>query len=324
MLDFVLGVLDRVSLADQERIAIVPRKYLHMFSKVLDLYQTAFVLTPDVGPRTIGNWRFVSCKPLNLQMQLTRMHQDDLIEYEMLSDVLASYMSPKATSFGTIVADLRDESLVVAYRVLKLMRNLGIMPHVFLFLNFDRRVLSDFDKVNIASVISSVVTHGKYTIVPFSYDRVMKGSIRMEIVDYVEKCLYDLMSRLHERPVTGTYVPLCFRLEPASIFKDLSYALKLVFYIFTGTLEFTVESLSFGSIDVGKSLQEEARRLEDLVGNKVRVSYVDNDRLDVKALAEFSLRDVIAEGVGIISRTVSTGEAVEVLTNLRFLNIIKV
>lgn len=324
VLSLILDVLDKVSLVDQEKIALVPRKYIYTFSKVLELYQTVLVLAPDVGSKVISGWRFIYSKPLKLENQLIKMRQAESSDYEKLSDILVSYMSPRATSFVTFIAGLRDESLVVTYNVLKSMQNLGITPHILLFLDLNYKALSDFDKVNIASVVSRTIAQGKYTIVPFSHERVMKSSARMGVVDYVKKCLSDIANRLHEHPVTGTYVPLCFRLEPASIFKDVLHALNLVFYIFTGFLKFPAESLFFGSIDVWKDLREKNRELEKLVGDKVEVNYIDNDRLDVRALAEFSLRDIIAEGINTIGRDVSSGEVVEILTNLRFLDAIKV
>lgn len=324
VLNFILEVLDKVSLVDQERIALIPRKHLQLFSKTLDLYQTVFILSPEAEARSYGRWKFVGSRPMNLDRPIIRIPQTDLVDYEMLADVMVSYMSPKVTSMATIFTDLRDESLAVAYNVLKSMRNLGIAPHIFLVLNTDYRSLSESDKVNIASIVSRVVPQGKYTLIPFSIDSVLKSALRMEIVDYVEKCLADLMTKLHERPLTGTYIPMCFRLEPASIFKDLSDALNLIFYIHTGLLKLSVENLLFGGIDVWKNLHEEVRKLEKLSESKMIVNYVDSDRVDVKALIEFSLRDAVAEGINVISKTVSSGEAVEILTNLRFLNIIKV
>lgn len=324
MLSFILDTFDRISVVDQERIAIVPGKHLRIFSKILDLYQTVFVLAPGPVPGAADSWRRVVLRPFDLQTQVFGVRQDVLNRYETAAGALTSYMSPKVTSSLLVVVDLRDESMLLAYRLLRSMRRLGIAPHVFLFLNFDRRSLRDFDKVNIASLVGGVAAHGKYTIIPFSYNRVMEGSARMDVVDYVERCLHELMSRLHERPATGTYVPLCFRFKPASIFRGLSHALKLSFYVFTGDLRFSVESLVSGNIDAGRTLYEDARRLEGQLDGRVRVNRIDDDRLDLRALAEYSLRDVVSEGVDIMSRTVSTGEVVEVLTSLRLLNVIKV
>ncbi|MEM2551654.1 MAG: hypothetical protein QW168_05770 [Sulfolobales archaeon] len=323
-LSFILDLLSKVSLIEQEKIAIIPRKYLHLFSKTLDLYPSVFVLSSGPGPKAIGNWRLVNTRSLTVENQLIKMRQTELEDYEKLAEVLISYMSPKVTSSLTVVTDLHDESLVIAYKVLRFMRNLGITPHVYLFINFDYRNISDFDKVNLTSLVSATVQYGKYTIIPLSIDRLIKNSTRMEVIDYVEKCLSGLAIELHEHPAIGTYVPLCFRLEPASIFKDLFQALNLIFYISTGLLRFPVESLASGSIEVWKNLYEEARKLERLAENKVKINYIDNDVLDVKALAEFSLKNIVAEGINIISKTVATADAVEILTNLRFLNVIRV
>ncbi|MEM1707839.1 MAG: hypothetical protein QXQ86_06240 [Sulfolobales archaeon] len=323
-LSFILDLLGKINIIDQERIAIIPRKYLHLFSKALELYPTVFVLSSDPGPKAIGGWRLIHTRSLVVDELLIKMHQNELEDYEKLAEMLVSYMSPKVTSSLTIVTDLRDESLVVAYKVLRFMRNLGVIPHVHLFLNLDYRSISDFDKVNITSIISATVQYGRYTIIPLSIDRLIKNSTRMEVVDYVEKCLSSLITRLHEHPITGTYVPLCFRLEPASIFNDLFHALNLIFYISIGLLKLPVESLTYGSIEVWKNLYEEARKVERLTEGKIKINYVENDVLDVRALAEFSLKNIITEGINIISKTVATADAVEILTNLKFLNVIKV
>lgn len=323
-LSLILDLLGRINVIDQERIAIAPRKHLHLFSKTLELYPTVFVLSSDPSPKAIGSWRLVRTKSLVVDDLLVKMRRTELEDYEKLAEMLVSYMSPRVTSSLTIVADLRDESLVVAHGVLRFMRSLGVAPHVYLLLNFDHRNMSDFDKANIASIVSATVQYGKYTIIPLSIDRLVRYSTRMEVVDFVENCLSSLITRLHEHPATGTYVPLCFQLEPASIFKDLFQALNLIFYVSIGLLRLPIGSLTYGSIEIWKDLREEARNVERLAKGRIEINYVDKDVLKVKALAEFSLKNIIAEGIDIISKTVSAADSLEGLTNLRFLNVIRV
>lgn len=316
-LGYALELLDGLDLVDQERIAVLPASFLPALSKALSSYRTVFVLSPAEGPSPFGKWRAVKCGEVRLERELVLMPQEELAEYEELARVLSSYVSLRATSFVTVVADVRDGSLVLAYKLLKSMRKLGAAPHVFLVLNLDHRDLKGFDKANVASAVSGVAPFRRYTILPFSIRRTMEFARSAQVVDYVEECLSDLVKWLHGNPLRGTYVPLCFRLEPASAFRSVQRALDLVFFASTGLLELPLEKLSFGSVRVWRGLREEARALEERLGGRVGVEYVDGDRLDVAALAEFSLRDVVVEGANIISESASTREAAEVLASLK-------
>lgn len=310
-LSYVLELLDRLDLVDQERIAVVPAELLQLFSKALKSYQLVFVLSTDGTLQPPGRWRVVRSRRLELRREFVLLPASELADYEELARVLSSYVSPRRTSFVTAIAGIRDGSLVLAYKLLKLMRRLGATPHVFLVLDVDYRDLSDVDKANVASAVSAALYYLKHTILPFSASRAAAIARRMMAAEYVEECLSRLMERLHENPARGTYVPLCFRLEPASVFRDARSALNLVFFAFTGLLELSPGRLSLGSIRVWRGSGE----LEGL-GGGMSVEYIEEDRLDVAALAEFSLRDIVAEGARVISRAAPTEEAAEVLMNL--------
>ncbi|MCX8184993.1 MAG: hypothetical protein RMI56_02155 [Sulfolobales archaeon] len=322
-LSFILDLLSRVSLASQEKIFVVHKKYLQIFPEALDLYPTVFTLDPEGESKTSGNLMSVRCRPLEQRKQISQISRSEISEYEALAEMLTFYMSPKTTSFVSIVTNTRDESLLVAREVLRSMRNQKIESHILLLLDFDYIALDDSDKVNLAFLVSDLIPHGRYTILPISFERVMRSSLKMEVVDYVKKCIAELIAELHERPLVGTYVPLCFRLEPLSMFRDLIHAFSLVFFIFTGRVKLLTGNFALGSITVPSGLSEEILKIEKDV-DRVRISHTNSDTLDVKALVEFSLRDIITEGVDLIAKSASLSEAVEVLTNLKYLNLIKV
>ncbi|MCX8208441.1 MAG: hypothetical protein N3G79_02190 [Sulfolobales archaeon] len=323
VLNFILNILNRVSLTSQEKILVVHRKYLQVFSKTLALYPMVFVLDPEGRSRTFDNLMYVNCKPLEKKEQIPQIPQSEILEYDALAELIASHVSPKITSFVSIIASTRDESLLVAHRLLKLMKNYEIVPHVLLLLDFDYTTIDVADKVNLAFLVSELVSQGRYTILPLSFERVVRNSLRVGIADHVEKCVAELITRLHEKAPIGTFVPLCFKLEPISLFRDLTHALDLLFFIYTGRVKLFAEGFILGSIDVWSGFKEEVLRVEKSL-SKVNVNFINDDRLDVRILVEFSLRDVIAEGVDAIARAAPLDKAIEVLTNLRHLSVIRV
>lgn len=282
-----------------------------------------FVLDPEGRSRTFDNLVYVSCKPLEKRERIPQIPQSEVLEYDALAELIASRVSPKITSFLSIIASTRDESLLVARRLLKLMKNYEIVPHVLLLLDFDYATVDVADKVNLAFLVSELVSQGRYTILPLSFERVVRNALRVGIADYVEKCVAELITRLHEKAPIGTFIPLCFKLEPISLFRDLTHALDLLLFIHTGRVKLSTEDFILGSMDVWSGFREEVLRVEKSL-SKVNVSFINYDRLDVKILAKSSLRDVIAEGVDAIARVVPSDEASEVLTNLRHLSMIRV
>ncbi len=315
--------MDGLELVEQERMAIVPASLLHLFARALESYQLVFVLSPDGSPQPPGRWRAVKCRQVQLERELVLTPRAELADYEELARVMSSYVSSRRTSFVTAVAGIRDGSLALAYRTLEFVRKLRAAPHVLLVLSLDHGDLRDFDKANIAAMVGSLLPYRRYTILPFSIDRVVESSRRAQVEEYVRECLSDLIGGLHSSPVTGTYVPLCFRLEPLSLFRDVRRALNLVFYVFTGLLELPVEKLS-GTIHVWRGMRERTRELEEELEGRARITYVDSDALEVRALVELSLRDIVVEGLNIIAKTASAEEAVKVLASSALLSTARV
>lgn len=322
-MNFILGIFDKVNLVGREKVLVVHKKHLQIFSKALALYPTVFVLDPGGESRTFGNLVYIKCKPVELKEHVLRIPRSEILEYDALAEMIVSYMDPRTTSLVGITASTRDESLPIAHGLLKLMKNYKIASHVLFFLDFDYATLDSIDKVNLALIVSELLSQGKYTILPLSFERVVKNSLKMEVADYVEKCVAELTAELHKKPLIGTFIPLCFRLEPISIFRDMVHSLNMLFFIYTGRVKTFVEGFTSGSIDVWSGFKDEVSKIERSLG-KVKINFIDSDRLDVKTLVEFSLRDVVAEGADIIAKIAPLDEIIEILANLRHLSLIKV
>lgn len=318
LLNLVLGLLDELETPEQRSIAVIPETHLPLFSEVLDSFDTILALYPEDAGLTIlpGRWRRIKLPVGSFEEPIIQLPDHILERYGEVARSIVSYVSPAITRSVMIVSGTRDHTAVTAYEVLKLMEGLRMSSHVHLILDADLSSVDDVDKINIASIVGRLMAFNHFSIIPFSIDRVLGYSTKLGQVDYVGKCLAELLTRFFRNPVTGTYIPICLSFEPASMFRDVVSAVDLAFYAYTRLHRVPIGNILFGTVRMWKGMKERLGALGEAAGDRLALEYLEDDRIEVKIMIRYGMLGVLNEGMEILRRIADSKDAITIAARL--------